>query len=76
MSGSLAPLIIVPVLLIFGVIVQSQVSKNYDYQCASCGARFSPSAVAAAVAPHRFGGMKLLRCPSCGKIGWASAVPK
>jgi DNA-directed RNA polymerase subunit RPC12/RpoP len=76
MSGSVSPLIVIPVVIVLGALFQRQLSKNFDYQCASCGARFSPSALAASVAPHRFGGLKLLRCPSCGKITWASAVPK
>jgi DNA-directed RNA polymerase subunit RPC12/RpoP len=76
MSGHLTPLIVVPVVIVLGTLWQRQLSKNFDYQCAKCGARFSPSAVAAALAPHRFGGLKLLRCPSCGRTSWAAAVPK
>ena len=75
MSSSLGPLIVIPVVLVLAVLVQSQVSKNFDYQCANCGTRFSPSALAVALAPHMFS-KKLLRCPSCGKTTWAAAVPK
>ena len=28
------------------------------------------------VAPHRFGGSKLVKCPHCGVRTWASPVPK
>jgi DNA-directed RNA polymerase subunit RPC12/RpoP len=76
MSSSLTPLIVIPVILLVTVFGQSQLSKRFDYQCANCGMRFSPSPLAAALAPHRFGGLKLLRCPSCGRTTWASAVPK
>lgn len=76
MSGSLAPFIVIPLALILGALWQTQLSKKFDYQCANCGQRFSPSALAAAAAPHRFGGLKLLRCPSCGRTTWAAAVPK
>jgi DNA-directed RNA polymerase subunit RPC12/RpoP len=76
MPHSLAPFIVIPVVLILAVSWQTYLSKNFDYQCGSCGERFTPSVLAAAVAPHRFGGRKLLRCPSCGKVTWASAVPK
>jgi len=76
MSGSLTPLVVIPIVLVLGVLFQSQLSKNFDYECGNCGTRFSPSAVAAALAPHRFGGFKLLRCPNCGKITWAAAARK
>ena len=76
MSSSLAPLIVIPVVLFLGALWQTQLSKNFDYQCANCGERFSPPALAAAAAPHRFGGLKLLRCPSCGRTTWTAAAPK
>jgi DNA-directed RNA polymerase subunit RPC12/RpoP len=76
MPSSLTPLIAIPAILLLTVLFQSQLSKNFDYQCANCGTRFSPSALAAALAPHRFGGLKLLRCPNCGQTTWASAVRK
>jgi hypothetical protein len=75
MSSSLDPLIVIPVVLVLAVLVQSQVSKNFDYQCANCGTRLNPSALAVALAPHMFG-KKLLRCPNCGKTTWAAAEPK
>jgi DNA-directed RNA polymerase subunit RPC12/RpoP len=75
MSSSLGPFIVIPVAIVLGVLFQSQMSKNFDYQCASCGTRFSPSAVAAALTPH-MPGRKLLRCPSCGRTTWAARVPK
>jgi hypothetical protein len=75
MSSSLGPFIVIPVVLVLAVLVQSQVSKNFDCQCANCGTRFNPSALGIALAPHMFG-KKLLRCPNCGKTTWAAAIPK
>jgi len=74
--SAITPVIIVVVVFLVMAFAQRSLSKGFDYQCGSCGYRFSPSPVAAALAPHRFGGLKLLRCPSCGALTWASAVPK
>jgi DNA-directed RNA polymerase subunit RPC12/RpoP len=68
--------IVVVVVFCALMLFQQSLSKGFDYRCDSCGHRFSPSLVAAALAPHRFGGLKLLRCPNCGTLMWASAVPK
>jgi hypothetical protein len=68
--------VVVVVVFLGTVLVQKNLSKRFDYECGRCGHRFSPSPLAAALAPHRFGGSKLLRCPDCGGFTWASAVPK
>ncbi|HUJ54867.1 MAG TPA: zinc ribbon domain-containing protein [Gaiellaceae bacterium] len=75
------PSVVTPVLVVVAVLVlttlwQRRLSQGYDYQCGRCGHRFSPSPLAAALAPHRFGGLKLLKCPECGAFTWASVVPK
>jgi DNA-directed RNA polymerase subunit RPC12/RpoP len=76
MHSTLSPLIAIPVIFVVVLVSQTYMSRNFDYQCGNCGERFSPSALAAALSPHRFGGQKLLRCPHCGRLGWAQAVPK
>jgi DNA-directed RNA polymerase subunit RPC12/RpoP len=76
MPGTISPLFIIPVIFVITVVFQTFMSRNFDYQCGNCGERFSPSPLAAAIAPHRFGGLKLLRCPHCGKVTWASALRK
>jgi len=75
-STALVPVIVVIVVFCALVLFQQNMSKRFDYECGRCGHRFSPTSVAAALAPHRFGGLKLLRCPDCGALTWASAVPK
>jgi len=72
---TIAPVILPIAVLLVVALTQWKLSKSFDYQCGACGHSFSPSPIAA-VAPHRFGGVKLLRCPSCGSITWASAAPK
>jgi len=74
--SAITPVVIVIVVFLVMAWGQRSLSKGFDYQCGSCGHTFSPSPAAAAIAPHRLGGFKLLRCPSCGAITWASAVPK
>lgn len=71
-----APVIVVVVVFLLVAWGQRTLSQGVDYQCGSCGYVFNPSPAAAALAPHRFGGFKLLRCPDCGALTWASAVPK
>jgi DNA-directed RNA polymerase subunit RPC12/RpoP len=58
------------------LIVQQGITSRYDYQCGTCGRTFSLTPLAASVAPHRFGGSKLARCPHCGVRSWVSPVPK
>ena len=70
------PVVVVAVVFVAVLFFQWNLSKGIDYECDNCQHRFSPSPLVAAVAPHRFGGLKLLRCPNCGATTWASAVPK
>lgn len=58
-SSALAPVIVVVVVCFALVLFQRNLSKGFDYQCGDCGHRFSPSPWAAALAPHRFGGLPL-----------------
>jgi hypothetical protein len=71
-----SPLIVIPIVLVVVVLGQTMLIRNFDYQCGSYGTRFTPSPLMAALAPHRFGGLKLLKCPSCRKVSWCSAVRK
>lgn len=76
MTNAVAPVVVVALVFVALVVLQQNMSKGLDYECRACGHRFCPSAVAAALAPHRFGGLKLLRCPHCGALTWASTVPE
>ena len=68
---------LVPVILIAGgLVLQYYIGNQYDYQCPNCQATFSPKPVALAIAPHRFGARKYLRCPNCRKLSWADPVRK
>jgi DNA-directed RNA polymerase subunit RPC12/RpoP len=51
-------------------------TSRYDYQCGRCRATFSLTPGAAAIAPHRFGGVKHVKCPTCGDRSWITPVPK
>jgi hypothetical protein len=63
---------------VFAVVFATQLvfARRYDWQCARCGHTFSVSPLAATLMPHRFGGQKLLKCPSCGARTWARPVRK
>jgi len=50
-------------------------TKNYDYKCGKCGERFTLPLWKAVLAPHSMG-RKLVKCPKCGRRGWAAPVPK
>ena len=51
-------------------------TSRYDYKCGNCGNVFSLAAAVASFAPHRVGGLKWVRCPSCGSRTWVTPVPK
>jgi predicted Zn finger-like uncharacterized protein len=76
MSHALIPVVVV--LLGFGVsfLVNRNLTSRYDYECANCGTRFAIAPAAAAIAPHRMGRAKYVKCPNCGQRSWATAVPK
>ena len=59
------------------VLMVLQISKNqrYVYQCDECGEKISLSVWAGALAPHSMG-KKWVKCPKCGRMGWATPVPK
>lgn len=68
---------VIPI-VIFAVAFSAQffLASRRDWQCGNCGHIFSLSPIAATLMPHSFGGRKLVRCPNCGALGWASPVPK
>lgn len=76
MSTSIIPVIVVVAAFIVQFSVQQNITSRFDYQCGNCGHTFSLTPFAASVAPHRFGGSKFVRCPSCGVRSWVSPVPK
>lgn len=76
MPKALIPVIVIAVVLVVQFFVQRNMLTRYDYQCPSCGATFSPTALSLVLAPHRFGGSKYMRCPQCGRRSWVAPVPK
>lgn len=49
--------------------------SNFDYQCGFCGRIFSLTIWQAVAAPHMMW-RKLMRCPHCGNMAWATPVRK
>lgn len=76
MSSALIPVIVV--VLGFGVnlLIQQNLTSRYGYRCDRCGATFSLAPAAAAIAPHKMGGAKYVKCPICGVRSWVTPVPK
>jgi len=76
MSPVVIPLIVVACGFTVNYLFQRSRSSRYDYRCETCGENFSLSPLAGAVAPHRIGGRKWVRCPRCGALSWATPVLK
>lgn len=76
MNTAVIPVIVIVAAFLAQFIAQQAITSRYDYQCDNCGRTFSLTPWAASVAPHRFGGSKLVRCPHCGVRSWVSPVPK
>jgi DNA-directed RNA polymerase subunit RPC12/RpoP len=76
MSTALIPVIVIAAAFLVQFLVQQGITSRFDYQCGNCGRTFSLTPLAASVAPHRFGGSKLVTCPHCGVRSWVSPVPK
>jgi DNA-directed RNA polymerase subunit RPC12/RpoP len=75
-SGALIPVIIVVAGLGINILVQQNLTRRYDYRCDHCGSTFALTTATAAVAPHKMGGAKYVRCPNCGNRSWVTPVPK
>ena len=76
MPTGVIPVVVIAAAFVVQYFVQRNVLMRYDYQCGRCGATFSPTAVSLALAPHRIGGSKYMRCPQCGRRSWVAPVPK
>ena len=76
MSTAIIPVIVIIVGFTVQFIVQQRITSRCDYKCGNCGRTFSLTPFAASLAPHRFGGSKLVMCPYCGSRSWVSPVPK
>ena len=68
-------LILLAFCLLSAVALTKWAVDTYGYECPSCRHQFEISMRTALLTPH-IGDRKLLRCPSCGKRGWANAVIK
>ncbi len=75
-SAGALPVIVVVGALLVSFLVQKRLSSHYDYRCEGCGHTFSLSPVAMVVAPHRIGGRKWVKCPSCGRLSWVTPVSR
>lgn len=54
-------------------------TRTFGYRCPECSCLFEISAVRNFFSPHMpsdEGGVKYLRCPSCGALGWATMLAK
>jgi predicted RNA-binding Zn-ribbon protein involved in translation (DUF1610 family) len=71
----LIPIIIVALAVAFVAFWQRWIAGNFDFQCAKCGEVFSLPAWQAMIAPHAMG-RKLVKCPNCGEMTWATLVHK
>lgn len=75
-AHSTAPWYIAVVVIPLAFGTQLVLSRRYDWRCDNCGQTVTLTPVMAALSPHRFGGQKYARCPSCGVRSWLSPVPK
>lgn len=76
MARALIAVAIVVLALAIQVVTQRSITARYDYQCSKCGARFHLTATKASIAPHRIGGLKYVRCPTCGARSWVTPVAR
>lgn len=75
-GAPLAPLLVVLVVLVLSHFWNRGLVARYDYRCDQCDSTFSLSPWVATIAPHRFGGLKYVKCPRCGQYSWAEPVEK
>lgn len=75
-SPGFIPLIVIAVGFIGNYLFQRNRSSQYDYSCDKCAETFNLPPLAGAIAPHRIGGRKWVRCPHCGAFSWATPVLK
>jgi len=75
MTNTVAPFIVIPIVLVLSFVFQIVLNKSFDYQCGNCGEKFSVSPFIGALTPHSMG-RKLIKCPSCGTWTWALRVRK
>jgi hypothetical protein len=70
-------LVIIVIVVMMGYYAfQRGRTSQYLYHCSHCGTSFPFSTLAATWAPHRFGGSKFGRCPSCEQWSWLDQVPR
>lgn len=68
---------IVTPFIVIGIIVIMVIywAGKFDYQCEYCGAIFSLPTLQTLAAPHWMM-KKQVTCPNCGKLTWATRIPK
>jgi DNA-directed RNA polymerase subunit RPC12/RpoP len=69
------PIVSAAILTVLFAFWQRWMSSTFDYQCANCGEIFSLPAWQAMLALHVVE-TKLVRCPNCGQMTWATPVRK
>ena len=76
MSKGFIPLFVIAAGFLVNYFLQWSRSAAVDYRCESCAEIFSLPVLSGAIAPHRFGGRKWVRCPRCGSFSWVAPVSK
>ena len=68
-------LLIVMVIVIFALMMLKWRTRNFDYKCKICGARFELSYLAAIMSMHMMG-KRFVKCPHCRQWCWANPIRK
>lgn len=75
-SGSLVPLVVIPLGLAANAVYAQRLSSRYDYECSSCGQKSVMGPWALTFAPHRPVEQKYVRCPACRQFQWMRPIAK
>ncbi len=73
--GGVLSIIVIAAVTLLAVVWARWTNSHFDYQCPNCGEIFSLSVLQAMAVPH-MSGRKLVRCPNCGRVSWATPVAK
>ena len=68
-------IVVIVVALVVALVMQAIINRKYDFLCKDCGARFSLPLMRSAFT-RQMAGRRYVKCPKCGKKGYADRVPK